>query len=230
MFCPKCGNQVPDGRAFCGQCGTPVAQQAPQQPQPSYQPPYQPASQQPSGGNGIKDFFVRTKQKLDAKGVKPWMYIAAVGALVAVIVLIIVLCTGNSVNLKYEWGMEPGDFDRTEDVEKVSSKLYVVDDRYHDVDELVDLEISNDEVTYRFDKSMGLVGIEYSFTNKTRSALGILEEYYGDDYVEGDGDEIMWWIDDTIIIAYFGSSGGDITYVYVDYLEAEDPEFLEYFD
>ena len=21
MFCPKCGNQLPDGSAFCGKCG-----------------------------------------------------------------------------------------------------------------------------------------------------------------------------------------------------------------
>ena len=25
MFCPKCGNRLPDGSAFCGKCGTRLA-------------------------------------------------------------------------------------------------------------------------------------------------------------------------------------------------------------
>ena len=25
MTCPKCGNEVPEGKKFCGKCGTPVA-------------------------------------------------------------------------------------------------------------------------------------------------------------------------------------------------------------
>ena len=27
MFCPKCGNQNPDGAAFCGSCGSALTQQ-----------------------------------------------------------------------------------------------------------------------------------------------------------------------------------------------------------
>jgi len=26
MFCPKCGNQLPDGSAFCGKCGVQLGQ------------------------------------------------------------------------------------------------------------------------------------------------------------------------------------------------------------
>lgn len=34
MFCNKCGNAVPEGNAFCGVCGTPVAAQQQYQPNP----------------------------------------------------------------------------------------------------------------------------------------------------------------------------------------------------
>ena len=47
QFCTKCGGSIPEGSAFCPNCGEPVAQAAPQQPQyqqPTYQ---QPAYQQP---------------------------------------------------------------------------------------------------------------------------------------------------------------------------------------
>lgn len=56
MFCPQCGNNNPDGSAFCSGCGAPLnvneqpVQEAPQpeyqQPQPEYQAP-QPEYQQP---------------------------------------------------------------------------------------------------------------------------------------------------------------------------------------
>lgn len=50
MFCPNCGNQVPDGQAFCSNCGTKMqAPVAPQQPvqQPTYAQPVQQPVQQP---------------------------------------------------------------------------------------------------------------------------------------------------------------------------------------
>ena len=43
ITCPKCGNQLPDGAAFCNNCGTPIAQAAPQgapQGVPGQQPVY----------------------------------------------------------------------------------------------------------------------------------------------------------------------------------------------
>ena len=53
MFCPKCGNQVPDGAAFCNACGNKLEAQAAPQPayatpvqqQSAYQAPQQPAYQ-----------------------------------------------------------------------------------------------------------------------------------------------------------------------------------------
>lgn len=48
MFCSKCGNQIPEGAAFCSVCGTAVTQPAPSaQPavQPVVQPPVQPVMQ-----------------------------------------------------------------------------------------------------------------------------------------------------------------------------------------
>ena len=35
MFCESCGSQVPDGQAFCSNCGTPIAQPAQPAPQPA---------------------------------------------------------------------------------------------------------------------------------------------------------------------------------------------------
>lgn len=43
MICPNCGAQIPDGAAFCTNCGNAApAQQTYQQPQPQPQQPYQP--------------------------------------------------------------------------------------------------------------------------------------------------------------------------------------------
>lgn len=53
MFCESCGASVPDGQAFCSNCGAPVTQAAPQAApaQPVYQQPVaqpvQPVYQQP---------------------------------------------------------------------------------------------------------------------------------------------------------------------------------------
>ena len=44
MFCSKCGQQLPDGSAFCSVCGAPQTVAAPQ---PAYQQPAQPVYQQP---------------------------------------------------------------------------------------------------------------------------------------------------------------------------------------
>ena len=57
MFCPHCGAQLPDGSAFCGNCGSPlnaVPQANPnpmpeQPPVPPVQPPVQPPAGQPGG-------------------------------------------------------------------------------------------------------------------------------------------------------------------------------------
>ncbi len=56
MFCSKCGTQIPDGSAFCGNCGNPLtpeqapAQQtsAPQQPAPQPTPAQQPIATAPT--------------------------------------------------------------------------------------------------------------------------------------------------------------------------------------
>ena len=50
QFCTKCGGSIPEGSAFCPNCGEPVAQAAPQQPQyqQSVYQPQQPQYQQPA--------------------------------------------------------------------------------------------------------------------------------------------------------------------------------------
>ena len=56
QFCTKCGGSIPEGSAFCPNCGEPVAQAAPQQPQyqqPAYQQPvYQQPAYQPTANVG----------------------------------------------------------------------------------------------------------------------------------------------------------------------------------
>lgn len=68
MFCPKCGTNVEDGKAFCPACGNPMAQQQaqptynqqvtytqqPQQAQPQYQAQYQAPRQ--NGGKSTSMF------------------------------------------------------------------------------------------------------------------------------------------------------------------------------
>lgn len=59
QFCTKCGGVVPEGSAFCPNCGEPVAQAAqPQQPQyqqPAYQQPvYQQPVYQPTANVGAQ--------------------------------------------------------------------------------------------------------------------------------------------------------------------------------
>ena len=53
MFCPHCGAQLPDGLAFCGNCGSPLnaAPQANPNPMPEQPPvpPVQPPAGQPGG-------------------------------------------------------------------------------------------------------------------------------------------------------------------------------------
>ena len=47
MFCPKCGTTLPEGAAFCTNCGQQFAAAPAQPAQPVYQAPQQPAYQQP---------------------------------------------------------------------------------------------------------------------------------------------------------------------------------------
>lgn len=42
MFCPNCGNQLPDGTKFCTRCGVPLSGENP--PSSGYQPPINPSS------------------------------------------------------------------------------------------------------------------------------------------------------------------------------------------
>ena len=51
IFCPKCGNQLPDGAVSCSNCGTPIAAQ----PQPAAAAPvYQAPAAAPRAANGTK--------------------------------------------------------------------------------------------------------------------------------------------------------------------------------
>jgi len=103
MFCNNCGKEIPEGSAFCINCGAKVEGEAPagqpeqqlysQQPeQPYNQQPYsqQPYSQQtysqqpygqPPSGQPPKNKFT----------LKPWMYIAGGAVVLVAIILVLVL-------------------------------------------------------------------------------------------------------------------------------------------
>ncbi len=48
MVCKNCGAQIPDGSAFCTECGAPVQQEPIQQEQPQYTPVQQPVVNDPA--------------------------------------------------------------------------------------------------------------------------------------------------------------------------------------
>lgn len=51
MFCPYCGTQLPDGSAFCGNCGKPLSQQPAGNAAPAAQPAGLPPAPAPQPGN-----------------------------------------------------------------------------------------------------------------------------------------------------------------------------------
>lgn len=51
MFCPYCGTQLPDGSAFCGNCGKPLSQQPAGNAAPAAQPAGMPPAPAPQPGN-----------------------------------------------------------------------------------------------------------------------------------------------------------------------------------
>ena len=51
MFCPYCGTQLPDGSAFCGNCGKPLSQQPAGNAAPASQPAGMPPAPAPQPGN-----------------------------------------------------------------------------------------------------------------------------------------------------------------------------------
>lgn len=78
MFCPKCGNQQPDGTRFCGVCGAPLGT---------------PTTGAPAGGTPTPGPFVPPQQPFSpagargASGVNVYALIAAVVAVLAVVFL-----------------------------------------------------------------------------------------------------------------------------------------------
>lgn len=51
MFCPYCGTQLPDGSAFCGNCGKPLSQQPAGNAAPAAQSAGMPPAPAPQPGN-----------------------------------------------------------------------------------------------------------------------------------------------------------------------------------
>ena len=105
MFCTKCGQQLPDGSAFCSVCGAPQAAPAPQpqyqQPvQPQYQQPVQPQYQQPAQAVypqpaympqtlSRKDFYDRFVSKKVRSTVTSMVIICFITAVISVPLMIV---------------------------------------------------------------------------------------------------------------------------------------------
>ena len=106
MFCKNCGNQIPDGVAFCAACGTPVTA-APVQPQVAYgYAPEAPAAPAAPANNVVgtaKGFFARLWTSIltmvqSAKSDKNALIklIAIIAAAAIVLGLMIALLAGSS--------------------------------------------------------------------------------------------------------------------------------------
>lgn len=109
MFCPNCGSQIPDGSAFCGECGAAVVQSKPEvnetpvrheAPQPTPAPVYQPQPVQPiviQNREITQDQLPERFRPLSA-----WAYVGYTLLfsipIVGFIFLIIFSCSGANVN------------------------------------------------------------------------------------------------------------------------------------
>lgn len=88
MFCPKCGNEIAEGSAFCGKCGAPVGAQA--------------GGSAPVGGaqgaaSGSAGAGAPTPKRNGAK----------IGAIAAVVVVALVLVAGFATNWFGLAGVQP---------------------------------------------------------------------------------------------------------------------------
>ncbi len=79
MFCPNCGNNLPDNAAFCGNCGTALKAAQPQQPQQTQQQYYAQPNQ------AYQQYYAQPNQAFAA----PYTGAVKTGALVMVAILIL---------------------------------------------------------------------------------------------------------------------------------------------
>lgn len=101
MFCPNCGNNVPDNAAFCGQCGTAFAQaSAPAYTAPA--PAYAPATTYAQPGMSAKMRGLSKKEFLAteaAANVKAASKIALIVFVVIAILVVAATITGNNTSV-----------------------------------------------------------------------------------------------------------------------------------
>ena len=115
MFCPNCGNQLPDGSKFCGNCGAQIAQAA-QQPEAQSQPAYQPAYAAAGAGGAV----ARVRN-----GKAKWFILGGAVVVIAVVVILIVVLAGggkggasgvDAIVDRYFTAIEEGDVDAIVDL------------------------------------------------------------------------------------------------------------------
>jgi hypothetical protein len=102
VTCPKCGNEIVEGKRFCRKCGTPVGAGAPQAPSPDSAPPVQ--ERAPQGMMVAQDVMVRPPMPAQkpTRGARrvPWMLVGGVvGACAALVVVGWFLLRGGSPNV-----------------------------------------------------------------------------------------------------------------------------------
>ena len=104
MFCTKCGHPNNDQAIFCVNCGQPVGQSAPpqpQQPQQQYAPPQQPYAQPPVYGQP-------QRMPMDPRRKKMWIWIAVGAVVLTAVLLMVFLIPRNAIVGKWygEYGQE----------------------------------------------------------------------------------------------------------------------------
>ena len=83
MFCKHCGQQLADNATFCGQCGTPVVQQAPAAYAPAYGPGGGTPGQPPNIPNHLVGAILTTIFCCQIAGIVSIVYAAQVNSKLA---------------------------------------------------------------------------------------------------------------------------------------------------
>ncbi|MGM9553746.1 MAG: zinc-ribbon domain-containing protein [Faecousia sp.] len=212
MFCPNCGNELPNEAKFCAVCGVAVQLNE----QPCFEANIQAREGTATGGTTGK---IR-------KGRIPLFIVMGI-ALMAVVILVLSL-NSKTVKLKYAWGTDFEIIERKEgdsvyhsDKDRYEYDHINVRDEDHEVDRLKELNINSEGVRYIL-KDGKLLRTIYEFSNdySYEEAVEIIAGYYGDDYYER-GSKCIWWKDGTVVRLDMY----DRSIIYVDekdYLEADN--------
>lgn len=232
MFCPNCGNELPNEANFCAVCGGAVRINE----QTNFQ-----TNTWTTEDVTAENLTEGGKTKKGRKGICVTIGIIAFAVLA---VILITLFKPKKVKLKYAWGTHYSEIEEKENLIGIfthefsqGSKLVLTcEDPYHEVDGIKELA-DTDKVQYWTDFDGKLYRINYSLDEELSitEKVDILSDYYGNDYYVIERKNIYenkyyWWIDDTVV--EFQVSFGEIDYYDADYIRENDSydKVVEFFE